>query len=361
MKKSKNSKKIIAYILIAVVLTAFVVIRLATNKRFVTQRVYHYSKQQAVYVQGQIIQLKSVGADYFIAGTFEPNKETKMSTETPGKIESILVDIGNYVKKGQPVIQINNSLLKLQLQTVEIQIEGLESDVKRFSVLAVAGAIPGIQLEKAKLGLKSAEMQKANLQEQINKTTILAPFDSIVTAKLSEEGAFASPGTPLLQLTDIGMLKFTINVPETELSQFKQNNLYSIGADALPEVVLTGKAIMVGSKANQGSSFTVQFSVRNTPSLFIKAGMFGKLNLRNDRTEKRITIPASAILGTANNPQVYVAKNGKALLQDITITKRIQDVAIIESGLNEGDILITNGFINLFENANIVVNIQTPE
>ena len=93
---------------------------------------------------------------------------------------------------------MDNSLLKLQLQTVEVQIEGLQDDVNRYTILTEADAVQGVQLEKAKLGLKSAKVQKATLQEQINKTTIKAPFSGVVTAKLSEIGAFAAPGVPLL-------------------------------------------------------------------------------------------------------------------------------------------------------------------
>ena len=65
------------------------------------------------------------------------------------------------VSKGQPLIQLDNSLLKLQLQTIEVQIEGLEADVNRYTILAKADAIQGVQLEKAELGLKSAKVQKA--------------------------------------------------------------------------------------------------------------------------------------------------------------------------------------------------------
>jgi multidrug efflux pump subunit AcrA (membrane-fusion protein) len=112
---------------------------------------------------------------------------------------------------------------------------------------------------------------------------------------------------------------------------------------------------MIGSKANMGSSFPVQFAVNNTPDLKIKSGMFGKVNLKNDNQEKSIIIPASAIVGTANQPQVYLIKNGKSVLQNITISKKIQNKAIVLSGLNEGDVIVTNGFINLFDGANITV------
>jgi membrane fusion protein (multidrug efflux system) len=246
-------------------------------------------------------------------------------------------------------------LLKLQLQTIEVQIEGLEADVNRYTILAKADAIQGVQLEKSLLGLKSAKVLKATLLEQINKTIIKAPFNGIVTAKLSEEGAFAAPGVPILQITDITTLKFTVNVSENELSQFKLNESYAITADAYSKIPLTGKATMIGSKANMGSSFPIQFLVNNTSDLKIKSGMFGKVNLKNENQEKGIIISASAIVGTANQPQVYLIKKGKSVLQNITILKKIQNKAIVSSGLNEGDVIVTNGFINLFEGANITV------
>ena len=117
--------------------------------------------------------------------------------------------MGSYVHQGQAIIQLDNSLLKLQLQTVDVQIEGLQDDVKRYTILTQADAVQGIQLEKAKFGLKSALVQKSTVQEQINKTTIRAPFSGVVTAKLSEVGAFAAPGVPLLQITDISILKLS--------------------------------------------------------------------------------------------------------------------------------------------------------
>jgi multidrug efflux pump subunit AcrA (membrane-fusion protein) len=83
--------------------------------------------------------------------------------------------------------------------------------------------------------------------------------------------------------------------------------------------------------------------------------MFGKVLLKNETSGKGIIIPSSAIQGTDNQPQVYVVKNGKALLQNITISKKTQNKAVVSNGLNEGDVIVTNGFINLFDEANVTV------
>jgi RND family efflux transporter MFP subunit len=344
------------YIIVALALIAIMVIYLKYNKETTLKRVYQYDKRQAINVQAITLRLESVKNDISYPGTFDPNKETKVSTDIQGKINTILVDVGSSVKKNQALIQLDNSLLKLQLQSIEIQIEGLGMDVKRYTVLTNADAIQAVQLEKAILGLKSAEVQKNTLLEQINRTTIRSPFNGIVTAKLTEEGAYAAPGIPLLQITNISVLKFTINVPEHELNQFDQNQVYSLTADIYPETLLSGKVIMTGSKANIGNSFPVQFSVNNTIDLKIKSGMFGKVKVKSESEVKQIIIPASAIVGTNIQPQVYIVKNGKALLQNISISGRYQNKVLVSGGLKDGDVIITNGFINLFNGANVSVN-----
>jgi len=349
-------KKKIIYIVVALALIAIVVVRLKSNKETTVKRVYHFDKDQAINIQAITLKLGSINNDISYMGTFEPDKETRISADIQGKVNSVLVDAGSIVRKGEALIHLDNSLLKLQLQTVEIQIEGLEADVKRYTVLANADAIQGVQLEKSVLGLKSARVQQATLLEQIHKTTIVAPFGGIVTAKLTEEGAFAAPGIPLLQITDISLLRFTVNVPEAELSQFEINQQYALSADVYPETLLAGKLIMTGSKANMGNSFPLQFSVKNTADLKIKSGMFGKVMLKNDTGGQHIIIPASAIIGTNIQPQVYIVKSGKAILRNIIISSRYQNKVLISSGLVQGDVIITNGFINLFDGANVSVS-----
>lgn len=348
-------KKII-YIVVALIIIALVAIRLKSNKETTKNKVYQYNKELPIHVQADTLKLESVVNTNFYTGTYEPNKESKISADIQGKINTVFVDAGSVVSKGQAIIQLDNSLLKLQLQSIEIQIEGLEDDVRRYIILAQADAIQGVQLEKTELALKSAKVQRATVLEQINKTTIKAPFAGIVTAKFTEEGAYAAPGIPLLQITDISLLKFTVNVPENELNQFKMNQEYAIQADVFPDTNLSGKVAMIGSKANMGNSYPIQFTVRNTSDLKIKSGMFGKAKLKSHSSEKQIIIPASAIVGSNIKPQVYIVLQGKAKLKAITISDRIQNTVIVSSGLNENDIVITNGFINVFEGASVTIN-----
>ncbi|WP_299704144.1 efflux RND transporter periplasmic adaptor subunit [uncultured Pontibacter sp.] len=343
------------YILIPLILVAVVALRLKANKETSQQRVYHYDKEQPIPVQVDTLVLQKTAAAYAFTGTFEPNRETKLSAEVQGKVDAILVETGTRVRKGQPLVQLDNALLRYQLQAVNVQIEGLEADVKRYTVLVDADAVQGVQLEKAILGMKSAKVQRSTLQEQIRKSTITAPFDGIITAKLTEVGAFAAPGVPLLQLTDISQLKFTVTVPESELALFQNGQTYQLQATAYPDVALSGKPTMMGSKGNVANSFPVELTVQNTPDLKIKSGMFGEVKLQATQPVNGIVIPASAIVGSSVQPQVYLIRNNKATLQEIRISERIGNKAVVSSGLQEGDLVVTGGFINLYAGANVRV------
>ncbi len=346
---------LIAGLIVIIVLMVF---KLKTNKEVAQDRVYHFDKDEAFGVSVDTIQPGLLIHDQHYSGTFEPVKETNLNAELQGKINKVSVDVGSVVRQGQALIQLDHSLLDLQVKSIEAEMEGVEADLRRYTALAEADAIQGVKVEKAQLGLKQAQIQKATVEEKIHKSTIRAPFGGVITAKMVEVGAFAAPGMPLLQITNIYQLKFTVNVPEQDLHLFQINKQYTIKADVLPAETLTGKVIMIGAKSNRAHHFPVQFLVSNLPGQKIKAGMFGKVFIENELAEQGISIPASALQGSSEGPQVYVVRDNKAVLQSITIASRYTDQVVVSQGLKEGDLLITDGFINLYDGARVMIHLK---
>lgn len=348
-------KKIIN-ILILVALIALVIVQLKSNKSVVENRVYQYDKEKPIAVNTLELRPTDTNIDYSFTGTFEADKESKINADVQGKITRFYVDQGDKVKKGQSIVKIDDSLLQLQLQTVDVQIEGLEDDVKRYQILTDADAIQGVKLEKTLLGLKTVKVQRSTILEKINKTTVRAPFDGIVTMKMSEVGSFAAPGMPLVILTDISNLRFTTNVSENDLGLFQVGDTYKVFADSRPNEELIGEVISVGSKGNMGNSFPIVLAVVNADKSKIKSKMFGKIKMNKANEKGMFSIPASAIVGSDQEPKVYLISDGKATLHPVSIAKRVQDRAYISVGLNDGDRIVTGGFINLFDGANVSIN-----
>ncbi len=349
-------KKNVIWTLVILAIVAVTVIQLKKNKEVTLNKIYHYDKNAPISIHVDTLRWEKLKHKVSFTGTFLPDRSTKITADVPGKIISVLVKEGSHVKKGEPLMQLDKSSLLLQLRQVEVQIKGLKDDVKRYSVLTKADAIQGVKLEKATLGLQSAKIQKAILQDKINKTTVRAPYDGIITMKFREKGEYAAPGVPLFQLVDIYSLKFTIQVSEDEVILFRTGNTYPVTPHAFPGEVLTGKVTMVGAESNKMShDFPVQFTLQNTPDLKVKAGMFGDVHIERGDQKESIVISAASIIGSNIHPQVYLIKDGKAWLHDITISDRFQNYAVVSEGLQDGDIIVTAGFINLFNGAHVLI------
>lgn len=341
------------YLIVPVVLIALVVIKLKSNKEITEARVYQYDEQAAIHVVVDTLRPVVLDQGRGHLGNFEPYREVKIGAELPGKVKTIFVEEGSLVTQGQKLIDLDDALLRHQLKGVEVKIEGLEADVARFEILAAADAIQGVQLEKTQLALKGAKTEKATIEEKLRKATIRAPFAGIVTAKLTELGACAGPGMPLLQLTDIAQLKLTIHVSETDLPRFREGQAYPIHVRSFGDESFAGRLTMVGSKANMANSFPVKFLVQNTSNRQLKAGMFGEVRIVNNDAAPQIAVPASAVVRVDDKNSVYKVSNGKALRQNIEVAGRAADLVLVSSGLQAGDVIVTSGFTDLYDGANI--------
>ena len=222
------------YIIVSLAIFGLLVLWLLVNKKAAEDKVYHFNKQEAILISADTVSLRDISVELLYTGTFEPFREGKVMGESQGKIIRMDAELGDVIKKGGVVAQLDNEFLMLQQEAVKVQIEGFEKDLNRYTVLVNADAVQGIQLEKTQLALESARIQLKTIQEQISRTTITAPFSGIVTQKYIELGTVISPPVPLIQLTDISRLKMTLNVPESDLKFFKTNQKVDVTARHIP-------------------------------------------------------------------------------------------------------------------------------
>ncbi|MCC6753148.1 MAG: efflux RND transporter periplasmic adaptor subunit [Saprospiraceae bacterium] len=344
------NKRSLLITLSLLLLVAAVVFRLVKNKRTVEEAVFRYDPDKPLLVPAETLRWSQVRDTLSFTGTFEAERETRLSAEIPGKVLRVLADVGTEVHKGQALIELDAGLLRLQLRSTEIQLEGLQADVSRYAVLASADAVQGVQLEKANLGLRTAQAQRSLLLEQIERMTIRAPFNAVVSAKLVETGNYAAPGVPMMQLTDISKLRFVMNVPERQLQYFRRDQIADLRCDAC-NWKGTGKVISIGSKSGPGNLFPVHFRADNTRDQMIKAGMFGKAFLPVGPEGRVLTVPSSAVLSENGEDAIYVIEQGKAVLRPVVIGRRVGQNAIVLRGLDAGEVMISGGFLDLYDGA----------
>ena len=331
-------------IIIAIGLTAW---KLAGNKKIAEEKVYRRDPNTQVLVKTAKVTLQELNQPQTWLGTFEPNREIRILSETNGKVVKVGISEGDRVSAGQVIAQVDSDILQYQILAAEANFQETQADVKRYQNLTKGEAVAQIQLEKANLAAKSAESQLKVLQKQLKNTTIVAPFSGTITAKMFDLGSVLGVGAPVAQLTDISAVKLVISVPEKDIVKFKEGQNVNVTTDVFPDQQFAGRINMVGSKGDNAHNYPVQIMVSNNSTNMLRAGMYGTVTIGNNLKTNALLIPRNALIGTAKQPQVFVVENGKAVLKNIQIGAETADFYEVTEGLKEGEVVITAGQVNL--------------
>lgn len=344
-------KVIIALVIIgAIGLTAW---KLSENKKAVEEKVYRRDPNTQVLVKTTKVTLQELNQSQTWLGTFEPNREIKILSETNGKVVKVGISEGERVSAGQLIAQVDSDILQYQILAAEANYQEAQADIRRYQNLTKEEAVAKIQLEKANLSAKAAESQLKVLQKQLKNTTIVAPFSGTITSKTFDLGTVLAMGTPLAQLTDISTVKLVINVPEKDILKFKEGQSVNVTTDVFPNQQFAGKVTMISAKSDNAHNYPVQILVHNSSANLLRAGMYGSVVIDNSLKKNTLVIPRSALVGTVKQPQVFVVENGKAVLKNIQIGASNNDFYEVTEGLKEGETVIISGQVNL-ENGTLV-------
>ncbi|MBK9761972.1 MAG: efflux RND transporter periplasmic adaptor subunit [Flavobacteriales bacterium] len=338
-------KRSIIWIII-IVLLAGTVWKLASNKRTQEEQVYRHDRNAPVHVSVDTVRAIAFATRVRYSGSIEAVHEGKVMAEVPGRIVALEVKEGRWVEKGKVIARLDGDLLRLQLKAAEVQVEGLEKDQQRYSVLAKADAIQGVQLEKTELGLRAARIQLNTLQEQVQRTAIVAPFSGFVAQLFVDVGTVLNPSMPVALLSDDRSLELVVSVPGTEIQAFSAGQTVPVMIGGSGTQV-NGVVESVGSRGDMAHNFTVRIVLQANKEMNVKPGMAASVRSSPQGAATLPTIPASAVFGSTLAPEVYVVKNGVAQRISISTTSRDAGRVAVSEGLQAGDLVVTGGFINL--------------
>lgn len=345
-------KRVITIVIVAVVLIVLVVLKLKSNQKEVQAKIFINDPEAAVLVKTTTPGIHQFESSFSYLGTFDPARQNIVGSDANGKIISIKFEEGDQVKQGQLLAKVDDEMLQLQLDNAEVGLEGNRNDDSRYSNLAKENAVSGVQVEKTKLGVRSGEIQKKQIQKQIKSTSITAPYSGVVTKKMIDLGSFVGNGSQLFEITDISSLKLTVNVPERDVMKFRLGEQVSVRADIYGDREFKGKITNISVVADRAHNFKVQVVVPN-PKRDLMAGMYGSVRIGNSASKTTLAVPRLALVGSSKNPQVYVVRNNKAILTNFTAGTSDGDYIEVVDGIKKGDQIVVKGQVNLQNNSNV--------
>lgn len=279
-----------------------------------------------------------------VQGRVDADENVSLSTEMPGTITKINVNVGDEVSKGQVLAETDARAITQQISDLQININLVNQIFEKQKNLWEQKIGTEVQYLQAKTNKESMEQKMGLLQEQLRMSKIISPISGTVDAVDVKVGQAVMPGIPAIRVINFSNLKVKADVAESYASKINK------GSEAivyLPDMndSIVGKVNFVSRAINPSSrTFNVEVLLDNKKEYH--PNMVARLNINDYQSPKPvITIPVRTIQKDENNESfVYVANGNKARKQIVKLGKEYKGMAEITEGLKEGDILITLGY-----------------
>jgi len=257
------------------------------------------------------------------SGTIRGARQADLGFTVGGRIERILVEVGQAVAEGELLAEMDSTQQELALLRAQNAYE-----------LAKISGTPNA-LREAELDLKLAQTNLAN-------TKIQAPFAGVVTAVNFQAGEQVSANNPVVSLLDNSVFYVEIAVDELDVHQIRQGQLALVEVDALPGVPFTGTVDSIGLIAHSsGGITTVPVTIRlaeNTAEL--RVGYSASVTIEVARAEDVLKVPVEAVVVQGNRSFVTVVRDGET--RPVEVQTGLSDGLEVEiiSGLEPGDQIV---------------------
>lgn len=308
--------------------------------------------------------LGTVQSTVEFSGTLAPRTRVGVKPKLPGRLERVLVDIGDRVASGQVIATIDRRELDAQVDAAEAavgvahaSIESAEaalanaaSEHARAKTLFDSGAIPRQRLEAAETAHRAATAQRnlaqANLaqaQAALRRTrelqrdaTLTSPMAGFIVERNYDAGAM--PGdAPVVVVADVRELKLEAGVSELEAGRLRTGLPASVLVQAKPGEEFSGQLAAIAPEVNaRNRHFQIDVRVDNSKGSLL-AGMYATARIVLNQADKALLVPREAVI-TVNGQRVAFKVDGDRL-SPVPVSEGLNDGRQVQilSGLSAGD------------------------
>jgi RND family efflux transporter MFP subunit len=319
-----------------------------------------------------------------ISAVIEAGTSTTLAFPIGGTVAKVSVELGDTVSKGQELARIDPTPFEIALRSADAQQSAARSSLlaakeqfRRIKTLYDRGIVPGVELDNQRAALKNAESslevaqaQRVKAQDDLRRTSILAPFDG----KISEKSVMAfqevGAGEPVLKMIGQDGLKARALVPESLVRSLQTGSPVSVGLATLPGKRINGAVAEIGAQAEAGNAYPVLISLDRTQSTDkgILVGAAANVEFASgDGDESPVFLVPLSALATNDIPRLAAGKGtgGRAPLfvflpEQSMVSLRLVEVRdfsgnmlTVSSGLSEGDEVVVAGASFLKDNMTV--------
>ena len=293
-----------------------------------------------------------------VQGELEADQNVMVSPKMGGVVTSVRVKEGQRVSRGQLLATLDDAVMQRSLLELETQLELADTVYSRQKNLWAQKIGSEIQLLQAKTQKESLERRIATTQEQMEMTRIKAPISGTVDRAIAKVGEAGSPGFGAFNIVNLRDLSFKAELSESYIPYVKRGDRVKISIPSINKTIET--KVSTVSKIINPVNRTVTVEVDIPSGEEYKANMVGEVSIRDVAKEDAIVIPMSLVQQLEDMEFVMVAErdaNGKyfAKRTPIVTGSSYKGNVLVESGLNKGAMLISEGANGLPDGTEVVL------
>lgn len=311
--------------------------------------------ERPVQVQRVVFQPQDSQREF--VGVVRARYETDLGFRVAGKITARIVNIGDRVRAGDLVARLDPKDLSLQVESAQAELGAATSnlaqataDETRYASLKARGFAAVADYERKKAAKDEAEGRLERAQRaldlarnQLAYSELKADADGVITATLAEPGQVVAVGQAVARLAHHGDMEAAVALPETWLGEARASNA-AVRLWSRPDRQFTARLRELSPQADPATrTYAARFTI-DSPDDRVALGMTATVTLSHTAGSAVVKLPLSAILNRGTGPSVYVVDGSGALgLRPVTLASFTADAALVTSGVNDGDRVVTLG------------------
>ena len=297
------------------------------------------------------VSVREVPQDETYTSTIQAYVKNNIAPQAAGRISRILVDVGDNVKKGQVVAEMDQT----QLAQIELQLKNNEVEYNRLKELYEVGGLSKSDLDAVEMAYNVSRTQYNNLKEN---ATLVSPINGVITARNYDAGDMYAMSAPIYTVEQIVPVKLLVGISETDYTKVKKGDNVEITADALPGQTFNGKVKKIYPTVDPATrTFTVEVVIDNNNSA-LRPGMFARAKV-NFGVNNSVVIPDVAVVKQQGSGErfVYVLnEDGTVTYQKVLLGRRMGTEYEVLEGISDGAKVVTGGQIRLKDGIKVIVN-----
>ena len=283
---------------------------------------------------------EKVDQQSIFTGNVEGHTINNITPQQARRISRLLVDVGDRVKAGQVVAEMDNS----SLAQLKAQYENNKAQFERIDELYKFGGESKANWEAVKTAY---DVSKFSYENMLENTTLRSPITGVITARNYDNGDMVG-GLPIFVVQRINPVKIAINVSEALYTNLKRGMPVEVEFDALPGQKFTAKVSRITPSVDAATrTFPVELAMVNDKEI-VKPGMYARATMSYG-TRESVVVPDQAVVKLMGSGDrfVYIYENGKVKYQKVELGRRFDDKYEILSGVPSGAQVVIAGQTSL--------------